>query len=94
MILLCWALLEDLDVPDGLPVVLVKGLSCSDPAEIVYFSVGHEAICYFCGTDQERIAQETDIYYPLCSTCNSQEKVRSVEKSSFPSKFIQMGPPN
>ena len=45
MLLLCWAPLEDLDVPDGLPLVLVKGRSLSDPTEKVYFSAGHEAIC-------------------------------------------------
>ena len=75
MFQLCGAPLEDMDLPDGLLVVLVKGLSCSDPTKKLYFSVGHEAICYFRGTDQESIAQETDIYYPLCSACSSMEKL-------------------
>ena len=72
----CGAPLEDLDLPNGLPVVFVKGLSCSDLAEKLHYSVGHEAVSYYCGADQEIIVQETDIYYPLCSACNSLEKVR------------------
>ena len=77
----CGAPLEDLDLPDGLPVVFVKRLSCSDPTEKLYYSVGHEAIfTIVVYTDQEIIVQETDIYYPLCSASSGLEKVKKYGK--------------
>ena len=36
----CGAPLEETDLPDEIPVVFVKGLSCSDPTEKLYYSVG------------------------------------------------------
>ena len=76
----CGAPLEDLDLPDGLPVVFVKELSCSDPMEKLHYSVGHEAICYYCGTEQEIIEEETDVYYPACCACSGREKVKKCGK--------------
>lgn len=76
----CGAPLEDLDLPDGLPVVFVKELSCSDPTEKLHYSVGHEAICYYCGTEQEMIEEETDVYYPVCCACSGCEKVKKYGK--------------
>ena len=60
----CGAPVETLDLPDGLPVVFVRGLSCSDPTEKLYYSVGHEAICYYCGAEQI-IEEVSDIHSPL-----------------------------
>ena len=39
----CGAPLEEMDLPEEFPVIFVKKLSCSDPTEKLYYSVGHKS---------------------------------------------------
>ena len=76
----CGANLQDLEIPDDLPTVFVKDLSCSQLTEKLYYSVGHEIVCYYCGTDEPEQVTEDD-YYPLCSECSkSKERVKKYGK--------------
>ena len=42
--------------------------------------VKNEAICYYCGTEQEMIEEETDMYYPVCCARSGCEKVKKYGK--------------
>ena len=74
----CGAQLADLELPPSLQNVFVRDLTCSNPTEKLYYSLGHENIhvCYYCGQEVKSESVTDDLYYPRCNSCNAHAKVR------------------
>jgi hypothetical protein len=54
--------------------VFVKDLDCKDCMENIYYSVDHEAVCFFCGRESTR-RDDVD-YHPQCNDCSALPPVK------------------
>ena len=71
----CGSVFTNIDADnDALAQVLVrKNLTCSEPIEIPYYGVGHDLICFHCGTVDGLFDVLPD-FYPICCECLNQKK--------------------
>lgn len=74
----CGATLQDLNLPEKFSCVYIREHSCSDPVEKLYYSAGYAPICIYCA---EEDVEDSDEYYPICSTCLSVNEKKSTSES-------------
>ena len=65
----CGASTSDLDLPDELSHVHFRDLSCEDPVEKLYYSMGYDPICIYCSSEDELETQ--DNFFPICASCKT-----------------------
>ena len=71
----CGATFADLDLDDDFPLVYVRDLSCDDPIEKLYYSVGYEPICIHCGQEVIVDADSTPKSYPRYGDCKDKAPI-------------------
>ena len=71
----CGAQLQDLGLSDRLREVYARDISCYEPIERLYYSVGtYQPICIHCAS--EEALNEEDDCYPQCSECSEKEPIK------------------
>ena len=72
----CGVQLQDLQLDDQrLREVYVRDISCYEPIEKLYYSVGkYETICIHCASEDN--LSEKDGFYPQCSECFEKEPIK------------------
>ncbi|XP_064631427.1 piggyBac transposable element-derived protein 4-like [Lineus longissimus] len=69
---------DDIDIPQGLKtkILFMKDHNCVDNIEKLYFSVGYEAICIFCGRARDEVEDTEDDCFPYCANCSHKQPLR------------------
>ena len=65
----CGASTSDLGLPDELSDVHFRDLSCEDPVEKLYYSMGYDPICIYCSSEDELETREK--FFPICASCKT-----------------------
>ena len=85
----CGSVFSNIDADnDALAQVFVrKNLTCQEPIEVPYYGVGHDPICFHCGT-VDRLSKVLPDFYPICCEClnQKQSKVPTRGKRMFKPK--------
>ena len=58
-----------------------QNLTCNNTTEVTYYGAGHEPVCFYCGTTQELLDEESDEFYPTCSQCLILKKKKVARRS-------------